>query len=469
MGGEIQFGEVEQLRPGRRRRPDRDRHFAVCPYGAPVGGDLPIFVDMDVLAEIEAHARSDPSVELGGVLLGGQFEDQEGNPFVLVLDSLRAEHYESSRGHFKFTHDTWAQISRQRDQFSEDLQMVGWYHTHPDWGVFLSGMDRFICKNFFNRPLDVALVVDPLRGDRGWFYWVRGGEELPRAQGFHVIASRLRRRELQTYVELLQGDGIMTTERPSGGAPPGADLRLPQQVIHTIRPQLGWIGAAVLAMLVLQVCTTLLVALRIGPPTATQGVPDRPATPGELSAQQERAAELDRREQRLAAGEQVFHDVVGQVKLEADGSLNVDSLVKEYTQLRHQADQLRKTDLLLDQAAGWIDRDRKVLQATVRNLEASNQQLAARNERLLGEIEELKASHAADRQASEKQIAQLKRQLPGATEAGVEKEEASGIGGWTTVAAVGGGLLILGTLAAVMLVRRIRRRLSPSIDHRAAG
>jgi proteasome lid subunit RPN8/RPN11 len=461
MDGEIQFGEVEQLRPGRRRRPDRDRHFAVCAYGAPAGGDLPIFVDMDVLAEIEAHARSDPSVELGGVLLGGQFEDRDGSPFVLVLDSLRAEHYESGRGHFKFTHDTWAQISRQRDQFSEDLQMVGWYHTHPDWGVFLSGMDRFICKNFFNRPLDVALVVDPLRGDRGWFYWLNGGgEELPRAQGFQVIASRLRRRELQTYVELLQGDGTMTTERFPGGAPPGADLRLPQQVIHIIRPQLGWIGAAVLAMLVLQVCTTLLVALRIGPLTATQRVPDRAAALGDLSAQQERAAELDGREQRLAAGEQVFHDLLGHVKLEADGSLNLDSLVKEYTQLRRQADQFRKTDLLLDQAAGWIDRDRKALQATVRNLEASNQQLAARNARLLGEIEELKASHAADRQASEKQIAQLRRQVDGATETAVEEEDTSGIGGWTTVAAVGGGLLILGALAAVMLVRKIRRRLS---------
>jgi proteasome lid subunit RPN8/RPN11 len=41
--------------------------------------------------------------------------------------------------------------------------MVGWYHTHPDWGVFLSSMDMFICDNFFNK-LDVAYVIDPWRG-----------------------------------------------------------------------------------------------------------------------------------------------------------------------------------------------------------------------------------------------------------------------------------------------------------------
>ncbi|MHC4178356.1 MAG: M67 family metallopeptidase, partial [Planctomycetota bacterium] len=134
MDSDIQFGEVEEIRPDQRRRPDRDRHFAVCAYGTPAERDLPIYIDVDVLADVEAHALSDPDVELGGVLLGGQFEDKHGNPFVLVLDSLRAQHYESSRGHFKFTHDTWTQISRQRDEFSDDMQMVGWYHTHPNWG-----------------------------------------------------------------------------------------------------------------------------------------------------------------------------------------------------------------------------------------------------------------------------------------------------------------------------------------------
>ena len=62
---------------------------------------------------------------------------------------------------FKFTHDPWSEISRERDEFPDELQIVGWYHTHPDWGVFLSGMDMFICDNFFNKRLDVALVIAP--------------------------------------------------------------------------------------------------------------------------------------------------------------------------------------------------------------------------------------------------------------------------------------------------------------------
>ena len=151
MNDEIQFGEVEEASPQKTLRPDRNKHFAVAPIGTPADGELPIYLDLDVAHDMEVHAQSDKTVELGGVLLGAQCTDDDGKPFVLITDSLRAAHYESTKGSFKFTHDTWSAISRERDEFPADLQMVGWYHTHPDWGVFLSGMDMFICDNFFNK------------------------------------------------------------------------------------------------------------------------------------------------------------------------------------------------------------------------------------------------------------------------------------------------------------------------------
>ena len=81
--------------------------------------------------------------------------------------------------------------------------MVGWYHTHPDWSVFLSGMDMFICDHFFNRPLDVALVIDPCRQDRGFFQWTGDADpRVRRTSGFYLIASRFRRFELRRAVAL---------------------------------------------------------------------------------------------------------------------------------------------------------------------------------------------------------------------------------------------------------------------------
>ena len=203
---EIQFGDVEEVRPRSAVRPDTDAHYAVSEVGIVKENTLPIFVDLDVLRDMEAHALTNTDVELGGVMLGGQFEDADGNPFVLVTDSLRAEHYEATKGSFKFTHETWTTISRKRDEFAADMEMVGWYHTHPDWGVFLSGMDLFICENFFRRPLDVALVIDPCRQDRGWFQWTSvESQSIEPTGGFYLFTSRFRTDELEYFADLYHG------------------------------------------------------------------------------------------------------------------------------------------------------------------------------------------------------------------------------------------------------------------------
>jgi proteasome lid subunit RPN8/RPN11 len=154
---------------------------------------------------MEAHALSDTGVELGGVLLGGQYEDEQNRPFVVIADALRARHYESTLGSFKFTHDTWAEFTRQRAELPADLQIVGWYHTHPHWGVFLSAWDLFICEHFFSQPADVALVIDPCQGDRGFFQWANGALGLTRRTGgFYVFASRQRAVELSCLVAYLE-------------------------------------------------------------------------------------------------------------------------------------------------------------------------------------------------------------------------------------------------------------------------
>ena len=96
LDDEIEFGEVQHAAPKRALRPDMDRHYAVMPYGEPREGELPIFVDLDVLADMEQHALSDTSVELGGVLLGSRHVDAESRPFITITECLRAEHYEST-------------------------------------------------------------------------------------------------------------------------------------------------------------------------------------------------------------------------------------------------------------------------------------------------------------------------------------------------------------------------------------
>jgi proteasome lid subunit RPN8/RPN11 len=47
--------------------------------------------------------------------------------------------------------------------------IVGWYHSHPGYGVFLSDADIISQATFFTQPYHVALVVDPIRQQHGFF------------------------------------------------------------------------------------------------------------------------------------------------------------------------------------------------------------------------------------------------------------------------------------------------------------
>ena len=263
----IEFGQIERRQPEIRLRPDRDQKYAAVSCGQVDSQQLPIFVDLDVMRDMEGHARTNTLVELGGVLLGGKHIDQQGQPFVVVSEALRAEHYEATRGSFKFTHETWSQITRERQRFSGDLQLVGWYHTHPDWGVFLSGMDTFICDNFFNDDLDVDLVIDPCQGDRGWFFWDKreGVRKKQRVDAYYLFANRFRRSELLHFAKALS-EVDATFFDPRYETPFGETAMQPVVNIHDQKSSV--VPLAVMGMLTVQILVLGILGWKVLTPSA---------------------------------------------------------------------------------------------------------------------------------------------------------------------------------------------------------
>jgi proteasome lid subunit RPN8/RPN11 len=214
-GDEITFGDVRVREPERHVRPDRDRRFACVAYEVPGAADLPIFLDRRAADAIERHALSDTSVELGGILLGKECLDTAtGQAFVWVNQSLEAKHYANTQASFTYTHDSWEEITRERDQRFPQYDIVGWYHTHPNFGIFLSHHDLFIHQNFFSQALQVAYVVDPINQTRGFFYWRDGG--MAQVQGYYLTADRGDRIALARLANDLEQ--LPNSEGSSGGA-----------------------------------------------------------------------------------------------------------------------------------------------------------------------------------------------------------------------------------------------------------
>lgn len=145
-------------------------------------GDRPeITMAPNVVAQIKCFAGTDTSRELAGVLLG-RVDGAASPPHVEVLAAIEAKHTNAGRASVTFTHETWDDINRTRDEEYPDLRVVGWFHTHPGFGIFLSGRDLFIHHHFFNLPWQIAYVVDPVTHNSGFFRWADGEVERVRQQ-----------------------------------------------------------------------------------------------------------------------------------------------------------------------------------------------------------------------------------------------------------------------------------------------
>lgn len=149
--------------------------------GSPPGGlpaprpnELRISVDRKPYAEIIGHAIVEPDVEVCGVLVG-RFEQDANGPYVHVSAAIRGEAAKEQGAAVTFTHETWSHIHGEMDHRFPDDQIVGWYHTHGGFGVFLSEMDVFVHDNFFPEKLHLAYVYDPLAGSEAFFHRTEGG------------------------------------------------------------------------------------------------------------------------------------------------------------------------------------------------------------------------------------------------------------------------------------------------------
>lgn len=146
-------------------------------FPASMASDFRLFFEPEVHAEILAHASEDTSVEICGILVG-RWEGDENGPYAVVSNRIRCDNASSKLAEVTFTHESWAQINQEMDTKYHDLRIIGWYHSHPDFGIFLSDRDIFIQENFFSGAGQVAFVVDPVRKFEGVFEWREGRPEL---------------------------------------------------------------------------------------------------------------------------------------------------------------------------------------------------------------------------------------------------------------------------------------------------
>ena len=124
-------------------------------------------------SRICVHSVSDMKNEVGGFLIGQWCLDENNEQFVVIEHALPARYTRQGSVYLTFTQDSLVDIHDQIDTNYKGQKIVGWYHTHPSMGVFLSHYDTWLHNNFFPEPWQVALVVEPVTGNRRVFSSVR--------------------------------------------------------------------------------------------------------------------------------------------------------------------------------------------------------------------------------------------------------------------------------------------------------
>jgi len=166
------------------------------PYeGAGPAAAVAVFLTQKSFVRACAHAGSDLHNEVGGALVGKwRVDEARGEKFVVVEGALPALHTRHGSSYVTFTQDSLVTLHEQLEQRHPGKQMVGWYHTHPGLGLFLSGYDAWLHEHFFPELWQVALVIDPQARQGGFFVRSEQGALDPqRYFGFSELLDGRRR------------------------------------------------------------------------------------------------------------------------------------------------------------------------------------------------------------------------------------------------------------------------------------
>ena len=173
---------VNTLVPPKRPVVVLPQNFVVM--GEPSPEDKKVYISQKTYNDIHAFTNGKTENESGGFLLGHIIEEF-GKQNVIVIGFIEAKETEATPTTLTFTHRTWELANAEIEKMYTDEKIVGWIHTHPSFGIFLSEYDTFIQKNTFNMDFQIAMVVDPVQNIEGLYCWK--GDEIVKCKGFYIF------------------------------------------------------------------------------------------------------------------------------------------------------------------------------------------------------------------------------------------------------------------------------------------
>lgn len=136
----------------------------------------------EVMLAIDQFSHLHSLGEHGGFLVGRKQELKSAEQYELMVERFVPIPQKSDASRLVINQDHYRTVQMALKAGEE---ILGWVHTHPGFGVFLSKLDREQHQRFFPKPWQVAYVMDTQGSERAAYRVVDG--EWSRLDGYYVL------------------------------------------------------------------------------------------------------------------------------------------------------------------------------------------------------------------------------------------------------------------------------------------
>ena len=147
-------------------------------------GALRIYVEDYVFTFVHQFSQASASSERLGILVG-KYIESENQPALFISGAIESKHTVQSPRGIEFSQSSNDYHTEMLDKYFPGLSIVGWIHSQPGYGTYLSNKNYSYHRESFTEAYQVFFVTDPAQRMDA-FYVYNEDKELIESKGYFV-------------------------------------------------------------------------------------------------------------------------------------------------------------------------------------------------------------------------------------------------------------------------------------------
>jgi proteasome lid subunit RPN8/RPN11 len=121
--------------------------------------------------------------EVMGLILGETY--QYNNKLFSIAKDIATSELDATEVNVRF--DSFDKLFEELEQLKYDYQILGWYHSHPNYTCFMSSTDVETQARMFKQDYQRAIVIDPIKMDMKAFALDQATKNKVDESGYAII------------------------------------------------------------------------------------------------------------------------------------------------------------------------------------------------------------------------------------------------------------------------------------------